>query len=435
MRAVVVGGGVAGLVAARDLTAAGHEVVVLEATDRAGGKIRRAQVGGATVDVGAEAMVNRRADGVGLARELGLDVVHPVVASSRVWTRGALRPLPRTLLGWPLDLDGLAASGVLSDEGRERALAPRDVPAGDEIDDDVAVGDLVAARFGDEVVERLTEPLLGGVYAGRARGISTRAAAPVLLDLARGADLPVGDPTVPVFAATRGGMGALVERLADGLDVRTGVTVRSLRRTAAGFEVAGERADAVVLAVPAAPAARLLADLAPGASAELAAVEYASVAVVTLAFAAADVPDAVREASGFLVPPVDGRRIKASTFTSSKWGAAHVGAGDDVVLLRTSVGRLGEERLLQRPDDDLVAASLADLHEAVGLAATPVDALVQRWGGGLPQYPVGHLGRVARVRADVARTPGLAVCGAAYDGVGVAACIASGRAAARDVAP
>jgi oxygen-dependent protoporphyrinogen oxidase len=130
------------------------------------------------------------------------------------------------------------------------------------------------------------------------------------------------------------------------------------------------------------------------------------------------------------VPPVDGRAIKASTFSSSKWGFDH-----DVVLLRTSLGRVGDERTLQRTDAELVAASLADLQAAVGLRATPVATHVQRWGAGLPQYAVGHLDRVARIRADVARVPGLAVCGAAYDGVGVAACIGSGRAAAAAVLP
>ena len=431
MRVVVVGAGIAGLTAAHDLVAAGAEVVVLEATDLVGGKIRRARVAGVTVDVGAEAMVNRRPEGVTLARSLGLDVVHPAVASSRVWTRGALRPLPRTLLGAPLDDDSLAASGILSTEGLERARRQeRPVVAPGT---DVSVGALVAGAYGDEVVDRLVEPLLGGVYAGHARRISARAAAPQLLRLQAGPlELPA-DPGVPVFAGIGGGMGALVERLAEGLDVRTGVVVRELHRSGARWTVGGETADAVVLATPAAASARLLADLSPAAATELAAVELASVVVVTLAFDPADVPDVVGEASGFLVPPLDDRAIKASTFTSTKWGR-DVGA-EGVVLLRTSLGRAGDERTLQRSDADLVAASRADLLAAVGLATVPLDAHVQRWGGGLPQYAVGHLDAVARIRAAVAEVPGLAVCGAAYDGVGVASCIASGHAAAAVVLP
>ncbi len=125
MRVVVVGAGISGLVAARDLVAAGHEVVVLEATPYVGGKIRRHEVAGVGVDVGAEAMINRRPEGIGLAADLGLPVVHPSTASSRIWTRGALRPLPRTLMGAPLDLDQLEASGILSPEGMARARQPR----------------------------------------------------------------------------------------------------------------------------------------------------------------------------------------------------------------------------------------------------------------------------------------------------------------------
>jgi oxygen-dependent protoporphyrinogen oxidase len=439
LRAVVVGAGVSGLTAARDLVAAGYEVVVLEAADRPGGKVRRESVGGVTVDVGAEAMVNRRPEGIGLARALGLAVVHPTGATSRIWTRGALRPLPRTLMGAPLDLDQLEASGILSPEGMLRA---RHRYSGGLPEGDVSVGEVVAEEYGDEVVDRLVEPLLGGVYAGYARGISAQAAIPQLLDLARrggivehASAVPTSD--VPVFAGLAGGMGGLVDAVAAGLDVRTSTTVRSVERTAGGFRLVtgpvpapgGLEADVVVLGVPATPSSRLLADLAPAAAAELAAIDYASMAVVTLALPMAELPAGMEQSSGFLVPPIDGRRIKASTFSFAKWDWVRE-AGGDLALLRTSLGRLGDEVALQRTDDELVAASLGDLRDAVALEAVPVDTHVQRWGGGLPQYAVGHLDRVARIRASVEKVPGLAVCGAAYDGVGIAACIASGHAAA-----
>ena len=452
---VVVGGGIGGLAAARDLAASGADVLVLEGAPRTGGKLRRAPVAGVTVDVGAEAMLNRRPEGVALARALDLPVEHPTPASSRIWTRGALRPLPRSLMGVPLDLDQLAQSGVLSEEGLARVRAERELP-GTPVDGDVSVGDLIASRLGDEVVDRLVEPLLGGVYAGRARELSARATVPQLVALLeRGplldAALPVSE--VPVFAGLCGGMAGLADAVvaAGGFAVRTGATVRELRRlqdgegrarfaltigSAAHPELV--EADAVVLATPAAPTARLLAGLAPGAAAELAAIEYASMAVVTLAFRAAELASTRAldgGSSGFLVPPVDGRRIKAATFSFAKWGWVREAgrgalAGDDVLLLRTSLGRHREEVALQSTDEELVAASLADLAAATGLTASPVDTHVQRWGGGLPQYAVGHLDRVARIRADVARVPGLAVCGAAYDGVGIPAVIASAHRAA-----
>jgi protoporphyrinogen/coproporphyrinogen III oxidase len=438
VRVVVVGAGVAGLTAARDLAHAGHDVVVLEGADRVGGKLRRHAVAGVVVDVGAEAMLQTRPEGVELARALGLEIVHPTDAASRIWTRGALRRLPRTLMGAPLDLDGLAASGVLSDEGLERAKEERLTT----VEGDVSVGDLVAGRFGDEVTDRLVEPLLGGVYAGRAREISARAAVPQLVALAERGSIreqagvrPPSD--APVFAGIPGGMARLAETLADGLDVRTGAPVTELRRTSGGFEARCARTsttgEAVVLATPAAPTARLLAELAPDAARELADIEYASMAVVTLAFRAADVPRlAGTTASGFLVPPVDGRRIKASTFSFAKWGWVRE-AGNGLILVRTSLGRHREAASLRATDDELVAASLRDLAEATGLDASPVDTHVQRWGGGLPQYALGHLDRVARIRAEVARMQGLALAGAAYEGVGIPAVIASGHRAAAEI--
>ncbi|MBF4764152.1 protoporphyrinogen oxidase [Nocardioides islandensis] len=443
-RAVVVGGGIAGLTAARELAAAGREVVVLEGSPRIGGKLLTAEVAGVSVDVGAESMLARRPEGMGLAREVGLGLVHPASTASAVWTRGALRPLPRSVMGVPVDPDQVAASGILDDAGVDRLRHERTGP--DIGDEDVSVGDLVADRLGGEVVDRLVEPLLGGVYAGHARLLSARATVPQLVAWSRGslvagaADALAASTGAPVFAGIAGGMGRLPRAVASGLDVRTDATVRALRRTPDGFAlVVGPTtaeqelvADEVVLATPAAPTARLLQMVAPVAAAELAEIESASMAVVTLAFPAQDVGGL--GGSGFLVPPVDGRTIKASTFSFNKWEWVRE-AGGGLLLLRTSIGRHREESVLQVADEDLVAASLADLRDATGLAARPVDTHVQRWGGGLPQYAVGHLDRVARVRAAVAEVPGLGVCGAAYDGVGIPAVIASARRAVADLAP
>jgi oxygen-dependent protoporphyrinogen oxidase len=443
-RVVVIGAGIAGLTAAYDLGGAGHDVVVLEQADRVGGKLRLAEVGGVTVDVGAEAMLHRRPEGSALAAELGLEVVHPASTGSQLWLRDGLVPLPRTLMGVPLEPDALGP--VLSADGLERVRREPDLPPSD-LTDDVAVGDLVAERLGDEVVDLLVEPLLGGVYAGHARSLSLRATTPQLAALAaRGslvegaAALPATD--TPVFAGIPGGMGRLPEALAASgrFTVRTGATVRELRRTPTGFAVTvGDtrtpellEAERVVVAVPAAPAARLLADVAPAASAGLASVASASMAIVTHAFRAEDLGIATTASSGFLVPPTTGRRIKAATFSFAKWEWVRAeGAG--LLVLRTSVGRHGEEATLQVADDELVTASLAELAAATGVVALPVDSHVQRWGGALPQYAVGHLDLVERVRSAVAAVPGLAVCGAAYDGVGIPAVVASAHRAADEV--
>jgi oxygen-dependent protoporphyrinogen oxidase len=235
----------------------------------------------------------------------------------------------------------------------------------------------------------------------------------------------------PVFASLRGGVGRLPEALAASgrFAVRTGLTVRSISRTPTGFALdcgavpVSERleADAVIVAAPAAKAARLLGAVAPAAARELAGIDYASMAIVTFAFPALDgLPG-----SGLLVGAGERLATKAVTLSSQKWPLATGG----LTLLRASVGRIGENLPLQLEDGELVELVRRELRPLLGITAAPVDARVTRWGGGLPQYAVGHVDRVARIRAAVAAVPGLAVCGAAYDGVGIPACIGSARAA------
>ncbi|MEV6314298.1 protoporphyrinogen oxidase [Streptomyces sp. NPDC051776] len=452
-RVVVVGGGIAGLAAAHRLSARGVHVMVLEASERLGGKLHAGEIAGVPVDLGAESMLARRPEAVALARETGLaeDLRTTATTSASIWTRGALRPMPQGhVMGVPGDLAPLAASGVVSREGLARIEQDAELPR-TEPGEDVAVGAYIAERLGREVVDRLVEPLLGGVYAGDAYRISMRAAVPQLFEAARthrsltegvralqarAAQAPAG----PVFMGIDGGVGRLPIAVADavraaGGDIRTGTPVHRMTRTGGGWEmVAGDtliEADGVVLAVPAPEAARLLAAESPAATAELTAVEYASMALVTLAFRRDDL-GTLPDGSGFLVPPVDGRTIKASTFSSRKWGWLGE-AGPGLFVLRTSVGRHGEEAVLEREDSDLARLSLDDLREATGLTARPVETVVTRWNSGLPQYPVGHLGRVARIREHVAKVPGLRVCGALYDGVGIPACIASARTAADEL--
>ena len=455
------GAGIAGLAAAWELRGRSPQadVLVLEAADRVGGKLRLAEVAGTTVDVGAESILFRRPEGVELARAAGLDddLVHPATTAARVWSRGRLAPLPRSVLGVPADLEDLRGSGLLTEEGLARAAEEPDQPE-TTVGEDLSVGELVEQRFGPEVVDRMVEPLLGGVYAGHAREISARAAAPqvvALLDrdpsMLRAAAAATAERSgTPVFAGITGGVGRLAQALAARLDVRLSTTVRALLpgdpsgqsdghrrwRLVTGPAVAPEvvEADAVVLAVPAPTAARLLAGVVPAAAAELGTVEHASMAVVTLAFPADGFPAV--EGSGFLVPPVDRRVVKAATYSSSKWDWVRE-AAPGLILVRTSIGRHREEADLQVSDEELVARSVRDLADATGLAvdgaAGPVDSHVQRWGGSLPQYAVGHLDRVRRTREAVAAVPGLAVCGAAYDGLGIPACIATGRDAAQQV--
>ncbi|MDH2424251.1 protoporphyrinogen oxidase [Sphaerisporangium sp. TRM90804] len=451
---VVVGGGISGLAAAWHLGRdGGVRVTVLDGAPQVGGKLRVSEIAGVPVDEGAEAMLARRPEGKELVRALGLggELVDPAPVGASIYSRGALRAMPKAnLMGVPSDVRELARSGVLSAAGLARVPLDQVLPA-TMITSDVSVAAYIRARMGGEVVDRLVEPLLGGVYAGRAERLSLDATMPrvaaiarterSLLKGARAAAQVSPKDAGPVFTTLRGGMGGLPAALAaaSGADVRTGVMVRELARTPEGWRlVAGParepeiiEADAVVVAVPAVAAARLLAAEAPKAAAELARVEYASMAIITLAYPRSAFP-APPGGSGYLVPPVEGRPVKAVTFSSVKW--PHLADADSGVLaLRCSVGRLGEEHVLQRGDDELVALAMGEMAEVMGVRGLPLDSRVTRWGGALPQYDVGHLDLVARVRAAVAVQPGLAVCGAAYDGLGIPACVSTGRTAAASV--
>ncbi|MFI6496504.1 protoporphyrinogen oxidase [Nonomuraea typhae] len=448
---VIVGAGISGLAAAWHLRQNGGEqikVTVLEGSPRIGGKLHASEVAGVRVDEGAEAMLARRPEGKDLAKAVGLgdDLVTPGTTSASIYSRGALRPMPKGhVMGVPADLTELAKTGIMSPGGLLRVPLDQVLPA-TLVRTDVSVAAYIRARMGEEVLDRLVEPLLGGVYAGRSDMLSLEATMPSIALAARtersllGAAREIVEETPkeagPVFTSLLGGIGSLPAAVAEAsaASVRTGVTVRELRRTPAGWRlVTGPvprpevlEADAVILAVPAAPAARLLRDEVPKAAAELARIEYASMAIVTLAYPLSAVPSPPA-GSGYLVPPVEGRPVKAATFSSVKW--PHLTDGD-LLIVRCSIGRLGEEHLLQRDDSELVALAMAELTDVLGVRGLPADSRVSRWGGALPQYNVGHLDRVARVRAAVAVQPGLAVCGAAYDGLGIPACISTARTAA-----
>jgi oxygen-dependent protoporphyrinogen oxidase len=459
MHVAIVGGGISGLTAAyrlRTLLGPDARLTLIEQGGRLGGKLRTEPLAGAHYDVGAEAFLARRPEVLALIAELGLTdaVTHPSSARAAIRAGGESRPIPtRAVLGVPASPEAVAE--VLSAEGVRRVAAEADLPPLDLAGRDVSVGGLLRERLGPEVADRLVDPLLGGVYAGRADGLGLRATMPALADaLDRGAGsvlaaasglLPTPEPApgaAPVFGSLTGGLAQLVDALAERArpTLRQGLPVRALHRRPEGWRLeigtapAPEflDADAVVLAVPAPAARTLLADVAPLASAAFGEVELASVAVIALALPAdAALPDA----SGLLLASdehhADGTPFtaKAFTYSSRKW--PHLAGGAQ--LIRGSVGRHGETEALHRDDADLIRAVRADLAELTGVTAEPVDSTVIRWGGGLPQFGVGHLDLVRRITEDVARAPGLAVAGAVLRGVGVPACVAAAEAAARQV--
>ncbi|MET0424490.1 MAG: protoporphyrinogen oxidase [Actinoplanes sp.] len=449
-RVAVIGGGIAGLAAAvrlRDLTPPGTEIVVYEQSPAPGGKLRTGELDDTQVERGAESFLMAGPGGdsaaVALVRRLGLadDLIHPAAVPAALAFGGRFAAVPRgTLVGVPGDLSALgevAHTDPSLDRDEGRPLLAENA--------DVAVGELVRARYGDEVVDRLVDPMLGGVYAGRADRLSLEVTLPQLARTARmehtlqaavrAAQATARRPGGPIFGALAGGMSRLVDAAAraGGAELRLGLPVRELTRTARGWRLVFgpvpapqiDEVDAVVLAVPAAPAARLLTAEAPAAAGAVAELDYASVALAGLALPpGTELP----ELSGFLVPPSEGTLVKAATFFSRKWGRP---AGEPV-LVRASLGRAGEQERLQFDDAELLTIARRELSTLIGRELpAPVASWIQRWGGGLPQYAPGHRDRMASARA--ALPGGLALAGAAFDGVGIPACIASGERAAEDV--
>ena len=460
----VVGGGITGLATAWYLRSGAWpsppEVTVLEAGARPGGKIRTEALAGVPVEVGPDTFLARVPWATDLARELGLgeDLVAPATGEAFVWHEGRLLPLPRgTVLGVPITARALLSTPLLSPKGRARAALDLVLPRRPPPRADPSVAEVVGARLGREVLDRLVEPLVGGIHAGRADTLSLRSAARPLASAAErhrsmllGLRAQRGDQgSGPVFLSVAGGMARLVERLAaslDGADLRLATAVRALVAEDGRWRVVCDPgpdvvADAVVLTVPAFACASLLAGVAPAAAEELEQIRYASVVAATLGYR----PEALSRpltGSGFLVPRVasesadgwfrygPGPLLTACTFSSVKWPAL---AESGLVLLRASAGRHGDERALGLDDADLVARLHAELAAMVGLTAEPVEARVDRWERSFPQYEPGHEERVGRIEGALAQHAGLFVAGAAYRGLGIAACVQSAESTAGQV--
>jgi oxygen-dependent protoporphyrinogen oxidase len=464
-RVVVVGAGITGLTAAFTLATKRPdlEVVVLEASERVGGKILTTPFAGRPVDCGADAFLARVPEAIELCCELGLDTIltSPSQKSAYVWVNGGLNRLPTGLvLGVPTDLDALAASGIVSPEGIARAT--QDLTRTEWIDrangadpngaDDQSVGELIRARLGDEVHEKLVSPLLSGVNAGDADHLSLAAGAaqiavaartsPSLITALRAQSAAAQtNPDAPVFHGIPVGTQTLTDLILARLTqanvpVHLSCPVSSISRDGAAWNLSTPigviAADEIILATPAHPTARLLESIAPEPATDLASLDYASAAMVTLAVSKKSLGVPL-DASGFLVAQTD----PLPTLTACSWASAKWAHLDDpeVAFLRVSAGKFGDTHALELDDPSLVEALGVDLETTMGINAPPLASRVTRWIDGLPQYQPGHPARVAAWRAGVsAEAPGIHLAGAAYDGLGLPACIRQGRQAAAAIA-
>jgi oxygen-dependent protoporphyrinogen oxidase len=442
----IVGGGISGLTAAYRLrVAVGDDVriTLFEPGDRLGGILRTEQVGGQPMDVGAEAFILRRPEMPALLAELGLSGRQRVSAGQRplIYSGHGLHPLPvGTVAGIPSSAESMA--GLVDEVAVARIDAEPTRPLHWRPGSDPSVGEFVGDRFGEQVVARSVEPLLMGVYAGSAATIGLRAAAPtVAAALDRGAAsltdavrqaLPPATGA-PVFGALDGGYQVLIDELVERSRLRwvhaavTRLDGRPSEWTLRDDTGARWAADAVVVAVPAARASRLVAGIAPRTAAAAGRVTTASSAVVALAVP----PDApFPECSGVLVASGEPLRAKAITLTSQKWGRKWGSVGD-AQLLRLSFGRFGDDVATGTPDADLLDWAVGDLAAVFGLTVEPVDARVQRWIDAMPQYGPGHAELVAEMRAGL--PPTLAMAGSYLDGIGVPACLAAATRATTSV--
>jgi oxygen-dependent protoporphyrinogen oxidase len=443
VKVVVVGGGIAGLAAARQLEASlpEAELVLVECRERLGGKLLTEREDGFVVEGAADSFLARKPRGVGLVGELGLELVgrRPENARSFVRRGSELHPLPEGLSGTiPTDLEALERSELLSEEGRRRLAAEADIPAEPSAGDE-SLASFVRRRLGPEAYERLVEPLLTGIYGGDGEQLSLQATLPQLraLELEHGSllrGLATAAPPAaahPPFVSFRDGIATIVERLAASLERTSIVTGRTAVRLAPGYELVlegGERlaADGVVLAVPAFAVAELVAELDPELGGVHAEIPYASSAIVTLALRG----EHAFGGYGYVVPRAEGTDVLACTWSSSKWEHR---APPGFSLVRVYLGRFGSRDVTADSDDELVAAAREELRLA-GLDGEPERTWIHRWPRGMPQYVLGHPERLERIEAALERHPGLALAGAAYRGVGIPDCIHSGEEAARSLA-
>lgn len=448
MTVAVIGGGISGMVAARGLAAEGRDVILLEANGRLGGKIRTHQMAGAIVEGGADWFVTRSPHAVELCAELGLadDLVPPSVMGAAVWTRGALRRLPKGFVrGIPRSPFAALTSGFVGPLGAARTLADYVLP-GPLTGPDVSIDAYLRPRLGRRVMERLVDPMLAASRSGTAEEMSLGVGTPEVDAAARSSRsvmkglraLPSPAASEP-FLGIAGGTERLVDALAaalTGVEVRSNAPVRTLTASRTGWRVAldGEAIDAraVVLAVPPPIAAELLRGAAHQAATELAQIRFAPAVVVGLVYEPGDVdpPDGL---SGFLVPSSEDRFVSAGAWFSSKW--PHARSEDGAHVVRCFVGRTEDDPRVRLDDDGLIEHVRADVAQIMGITAAPREARVlMREERALPVFRVGHVETIERAEVALAGLPPVALAGAGYRGSGIPDCIASGRAAAARVA-
>jgi len=454
-RVVIVGGGITGLAAARHLRQhnADVDLTLIESADELGGKIRTQRADGFVIEGGPDSFLSYKPRGLGLCRELGLESrLHGTSGKVRrtyIMRGRKLHQLPEGLTGLiPSRFGPMLKNPLISPFGKLRMGLEYLIPPR-MTDEDESLQSFVSRRLGREVYERMIEPLMSGIYAGDGAQLSLAATFPNL----RKAELDYGGliksmlaarskPTPkatqpakrwPAFLTLQSGLAEITEKIAaelNDVDVRLCTRVTSVKRIPwqTGYEVAiaGDNpvtVDAVILATPAFVTAELIGSLDAQAAAALRQIPYASTATVSVVYPLSQVPVPL-DAHGYIVPRSEGRPVLACTWTSTKFPHR---APEGFALIRAFIGRAGQEDVLNRTDDELIQMVRDELRSVLGITAPPQMHYVFRWPMAMPQYTLGHLERVSAIESCSEALPGLFFAGAAYRGIGIPDCIASGE--------
>lgn len=430
-RVVIVGGGIAGLSTAFYLRRADPNVriTLLERRDRLGGTITTLRQDGFVIEGGPDSFITVKPGGTQLCKDLGLEgrLIGTIPENRKVYvlSGGKLEPLPPgMMLTVPTQMGPFLKSKLISWSGKMRMAMERFVPRGPEVEDE-SLGAFVRRRLGDEALEKIAEPLMAGIFVADADRLSLRSTFPRFLEMERehgslikamGKALPPSGNASP-FMSLQGGMSELIEALRaalDGVEIRTSAVVRRVERPARVVtETEAIEADALVLAVPPPECAAILRDVLPELSAKVAAIPVVSTATVSLGFK----DDRPLDATGFVIPKSEKRRILACTWSSKKF-EGRAPAGHLLVRCFVTEPHLGE---------DLVRLAREELAEIMGLTAAPVVTAVFHWPGANPIYEVGHEKRVREIEALVGLIPNLHLCGSGFRGVGIPDCVRDGR--------
>jgi oxygen-dependent protoporphyrinogen oxidase len=456
-RIAIVGGGISGLAAAFALEERRREgelleYAVYESGPRFGGVLATEQVDGCLVEAGPDSFLTEKPWAADLCRRLGIEdqLIGSIDRHRKTYilVKGKLTPLPDGLMFMvPTRLAPAFLSTLFSPATKFRMIREwRFAPRGSRSDESVAA--LVERHYGAEMVERLVDPLLSGVYGGEAAQLSVRAVLPRFLEmeskygslgrgmLAARKNKNSAQPAPPIFTSLKGGMQQLVETLVEGLPdgiLRANSPVQAVQKQGRGWVVsagyASDEFDSVIVATSATAAVPLFEITCAALASELKAIPYSSSMTVALGFDQ-DVRTALPPGFGFLVPHSEGKRLLAATFVHNKFPHR---APEDRALIRCFLGGTRDEQVLQIADDEILNIVREELRQILGLNAEPLFTRIYRWKGAMAQYVVGHLERLQRIDGLLKQWPGLALAGNAYRGIGVPDCVRSGEAAAQHV--